>query len=55
MQNAKIHWRLIVLITGVFIAILVWLADRLQGSDELRLQNVGGRANQCTCSQRIER
>ncbi len=55
MQNAKVHWRLIVLMTGVSIAVLVWLAGVLHGSDELRLQNVGGRANQCTCSQRIER
>jgi hypothetical protein len=55
MRYLQGHWRLIVLIAGVFLAILVWLADSLHGSSELRLQNVGGRANQCTCSQRIER
>jgi hypothetical protein len=55
MRYFQIHWRLFVLIAGVSIAVLVWLAGVLHGSDELRLQNVGGRANQCTCSQRIER
>lgn len=55
MRYLQVHWRLIVLITGVSLAILLWVAERLHGSDELRLQNVGGSANQCTCSQRIER
>lgn len=47
--------KLIVLILVAVLAGALWLVERLQSSSDVKLHNVGGTTNQCTCSQRIER